>query len=69
MDNVDRGNEYATQMVDQGVANRVRYHGISRHECIDCDEPIPEARRQAIAGCTRCTDCQNIHDRRNEQQR
>tara|TARA_B100002049_G_scaffold200912_1_gene159443 strand:- start:825 stop:1031 length:207 start_codon:yes stop_codon:yes gene_type:complete len=45
-------------------ANRVRYRGISRHECIDCEEPIPERRRKAIAGCTRCTSCQEDHDAR-----
>jgi len=45
-------------------ANRVRYAGISRRECVVCDEPIPERRRQAIAGCTRCTSCQQDHDNR-----
>lgn len=26
--------------------------------CLDCDEVIPEARRAAVPGCTRCIDCQ-----------
>ena len=27
-------------------------------ECVDCGEPIPEARRRAVPGCQRCIDCQ-----------
>lgn len=30
----------------------------SRTECEDCGEAIPEARRKAVPGCTRCVDCQ-----------
>ena len=26
--------------------------------CEDCGEPIPEARRSAAPGCTRCISCQ-----------
>jgi phage/conjugal plasmid C-4 type zinc finger TraR family protein len=47
-----------------GIASRVRYTGQSREVCIDCDEPIPERRRQAIAGVECCTDCQSIREAR-----
>lgn len=30
----------------------------SRNNCLECGEPIPNARRQAILGCTLCIDCQ-----------
>ena len=30
----------------------------SRTHCIDCEEPIPEARRNAVPGCMRCIGCQ-----------
>jgi len=33
-------------------------------ECIDCFEDIPQARREAKPGCTRCIDCQELHDNR-----
>ena len=36
--------------------------GPSAHECEDCGEPIPEARRLAVPGCTRCVVCQAEHD-------
>lgn len=64
MDIVDHGNKYAQQLIDSAVANREVYAGTSREICVDCDEPIPEGRRDAIPGCQRCTDCQYIHDRR-----
>lgn len=27
-------------------------------DCVDCDEPIPLLRRQAVPGCQFCIDCQ-----------
>ena len=35
-------------------------------ECVDCGDVILEARRLAMLdrGCTRCTDCQELVDRR-----
>ncbi len=32
--------------------------GESLERCEDCDEPIPEARRQAVPGVRRCVGCQ-----------
>ena len=31
--------------------------------CVDCDEPIPEARRRAIPGVQLCVECQSGRDR------
>lgn len=30
--------------------------------CIDCDEPIPKARRVAVPGCQRCRECQEEYE-------
>lgn len=35
----------------------------SRTTCIDCGNTIPEARRNAVHGCTRCVFCQETHER------
>lgn len=35
----------------------------SRHECGDCDEPIPQARRDAMPGVQFCVTCAPKHDR------
>lgn len=34
----------------------------SASECVECDEPIPEARREAIPGVVLCIDCQQERD-------
>lgn len=35
---------------------------VSLAECIDCGDPIPEARRLVVAGCDRCIECQQLID-------
>ncbi|WP_407692096.1 TraR/DksA C4-type zinc finger protein [Pseudomonas oryziphila] len=37
---------------------------MSLTDCIDCDDPIPEPRRQAAQGCVRCGACQTLHEDR-----
>jgi phage/conjugal plasmid C-4 type zinc finger TraR family protein len=37
----------------------------SRTICVDCDEEIPERRRQAVPGCIRCTDCEQEWENEN----
>ena len=47
---------------DKAVADAIsrvpRPGGQSARYCIDCDDPIPEARRQAYQGCQRCVQCE-----------
>ena len=31
---------------------------VSAYFCERCEEPIPEARREAVIGCAYCIDCQ-----------
>ncbi len=52
--------------VDDAVARarRTLRTGESLTHCEDCDEPIPEARRQAVPGVRRCVACQAEADRR-----
>ncbi len=38
--------------------------GESRGTCAECDEPIPEARRNALPGVKLCIDCQQARDAR-----
>ncbi len=38
-------------------------HGRSAQFCVDCDEPIPTARRLALPGVQRCLACQAAADR------
>ncbi|EGV35780.1 DksA/TraR family C4-type zinc finger protein [Neisseria weaveri] len=44
----------------------VRQHlpaGESARECVECGEPIPEARRQALPGVQLCIACQEQADK------
>lgn len=36
----------------------------SLEECEDCGEPIPEDRREAVAGCTTCIYCKTLRENR-----
>ena len=35
---------------------------VSASFCEDCDAPIPEARRRAVQGVTRCMTCQEMDE-------
>ena len=41
-----------------------RARGESRTHCAECEEPIPEKRREAVPGVTLCIDCQQERDGR-----
>ena len=64
-DLADRANDLVLARLDNLLAARpalaIRE---SAEDCEDCGEPIPQARRQAVRGCSRCIDCQGRHERR-----
>lgn len=67
---IDRASEHEMLMREQqikAVTNRVV--SASAFECEDCDKPIPEQRRIASMGCTRCVDCQAIFELKNKHYR
>ncbi|MBA3988531.1 MAG: hypothetical protein C0463_05315 [Idiomarina sp.] len=37
--------------------------GESLEYCAECDEPIPQARREALPGVRLCIECQTEHDK------
>ncbi|WP_421187483.1 TraR/DksA C4-type zinc finger protein, partial [Aeromonas enteropelogenes] len=43
-----------------------RYQGESLHQCEECDDPIPEARRQQVPGVRKCVPCQSRAERRGQ---
>ncbi len=68
MSRLDDELERLAAISEQQLAARVhaaRISGTGPHYCIDCDEPIPQARREAIRGCERCTDCQTLAEHHN----
>ncbi len=66
-DIIDSATELADQLLAQHLAaHRARVANcspVSLAVCIDCGEPIPEARRLAAVGCERCIECQELADK------
>lgn len=60
MDVVDRALEVEEAQRADALAEQRRAlpHGESATHCRICDEPIPAARRAAVAGVQTCIDCQ-----------
>ncbi|MDN8597958.1 DksA/TraR family C4-type zinc finger protein [Citrobacter sp. S2-9] len=66
--NDDAVNEQINNTIEDAVA-RVRGElpqGESLHECEECGDPIPEARRKAVPGVRLCLTCQQEKDSINE---
>lgn len=63
-DQIDRANELAEKAREAALAKILQNQTActSLLECEECGEPIPEKRREMVIGCTRCFDCQMIHE-------
>jgi len=62
MDFCDRGQQSEAYHRQQSL-DRIREAvggsaAVSRSNCRDCGDEIPEVRRMAVPGCTRCVSCQ-----------
>jgi len=64
MDDMDLCQQHNQELIDDALKahGRGRPHHNSLTHCEECEEPIPEARRQAVPGCTRCVSCQEDHE-------
>lgn len=56
-DFIDSTIEREEGILNAAIANRKTYAGISAVECIECGEPIPRERRNALPGVKHCVDC------------
>lgn len=68
MDKFDRAQATDARFLKESLkahqkANKTEF--LSRLTCLDCDEPIPQKRRDAVAGCLRCIDCQTEYELEN----
>lgn len=60
-DSMDLVQQRVEENLQRHIQNaRARKPGTARVLCIDCDAPIPIARRQAIPGVQCCVACQEI---------
>lgn len=58
MDNLDRAQQFEEMERNRALSKRTKTTGVSSIFCEDCEQPILEARRNAIPGVTRCISCQ-----------
>lgn len=64
-DNADLANDYTEQFLAHALAATVSKTGQVTGGsllCEDCDAVIPQARREALAFCTTCVDCQSLRE-------
>lgn len=65
-DIADRAAYHEQQNLSAALANHAYRNtkpSKSAHECITCNKPIPELRRQAVIGVQRCVHCQTKKER------
>lgn len=63
-DSMDTVQQRTDEMLTRNIALIInRPVGVSAFFCADCNAPIPEKRRRAINGVTRCVYCQDIQER------
>ncbi len=67
---IDQANELAERRLEMTIQNmRINHAAVSSTHCFDCGEEIPEQRREAVAGCQRCADCQEEFEERGKHRR
>lgn len=68
MDEGDVAQDYQARLNAAGVAAKReemarQMASPSLAFCEDCEDEIPADRREKRSGCTRCIDCQRVHER------
>ena len=62
-DSMDLVQQRTDEMLARNIAQVIyRPVTVSAFFCEDCDAPIPEARRRAVQGVTRCVTCQEMDE-------
>ena len=57
MDAIDATDRSEQFIIAAKIASRPRYAGVSAKRCCECDEPIPQGRRDAVPGVKLCVEC------------
>lgn len=65
-DILDQASLETERFINDALAKRVQYVGVSAQTCEDCDGEIPEGRRIAVPGVQFCADCQGLIEQRSK---
>lgn len=67
---IDQANELEELQREAAIArHRINHAAVSATHCCDCGDEIPERRREAVAGCQRCAECQEVEEERGKHRR
>ena len=67
---IDQANELEElQRVAVIARHRINHAAVSATHCGDYGDEIPERRREAVAGCQRCAECQEEEEERGKHRR
>lgn len=67
---IDQANELAERRLEMTIQNmRINHNAVSATHCVECGAPIPARRREVVAGCQRCADCQEEFEERGKHRR
>lgn len=61
-DLADIATDYIDANLEARLARRVRFDGISRTHCRQCEIEIPQRRRELLQGVELCVECQAIKE-------
>ena len=65
-----QANELAERRLELTIQNmRINHNAVSATHCCDCGDQIPAHRREVVAGCQRCADCQEESEERGKHRR
>lgn len=66
----DRASDREAELLAEALYEQQQRSGLagktisdSAHECVDCEEQIPELRRAAVPGVQRCVGCEELAER------
>lgn len=67
---IDQANDLAERRLEMTIQNmRINHNAVSATHCVDCGDQIPARRRELVAGCQRCADCQEVAEERGKHRR
>lgn len=62
-DFADEASDLTETRIEEALAKRVQYKGVSEEFCLECGMDIPQPRRKAIPGCKFCVECQELKEK------
>ncbi|HBM3194564.1 MULTISPECIES: TraR/DksA family transcriptional regulator [Klebsiella/Raoultella group] len=67
---IDQANELEELQREAAIArHRINHAAVSATHCSGCGDEIPQRRRELVAGCQRCADCQEEFEERGKHRR